>query len=171
MRNAIRKVSEGADNMDYPRLLKKLRWPVALLLLVCYASVSWAQTEPGQPPWAQERARLKMTLQEKDPAAFARATHATDRGVAAMNVAQLSIYTFNFGNQLGRIFTPGRADFPNPEGTDYQLIVRDLSGKVVMMEAPVTNSKHVLDRGNLEKGLYLLELRGDRIYRGRMIVE
>ena len=103
--------------MDYPRLLKKLRWPVALLLLVCYASVSWAQTEPGQPPWAQERARLKMTLQEKDPAAFARATHATDRGVAPMNVAQLSIYTFNFGNQLGRIFTPGRADFPNPEGT------------------------------------------------------
>jgi hypothetical protein len=103
--------------MDYPRLLRKLRWPVAMLLLVCYASVSWAQTEPGQPPWAEERARLKMTLQEKDPVAFARATHATDRAVAAMNVAQLSIYTFNFGNQLGRIFTPGRGDFPNPEGT------------------------------------------------------
>ena len=61
--------------------------------------------------------------------------------------------------------------FPNPEGTGYQLIVRDLSGKVVRMEAPVTNSKHELDRGNLEKGLYLLELRGDRIFRGRMVVD
>ena len=100
--------------MDYPRLLKMLRWPVAFLLLTCLASASWAQ---DQSSWADERAKLKMTLEEMGPTALARDADATDRAVAPMNVAQLQVYTYNMGIQLGRIFSSGRATFPNPDGT------------------------------------------------------
>lgn len=100
--------------MNYPRLLKMLRWPVAFLLLTCMASASWAQ---GQSSWADERAKLKMTLEEMGPEALVRDAGATDRAVSTMNLAQLSINTYNMGIQLGRIFSAGRADFPNPDGT------------------------------------------------------
>ena len=100
--------------MDYPRLLKMLRWPVAFLLLTCMASASWAQ---GQPDWAGERAKLKMTLEEMGPEALARDADATDRAVSTMNLAQLQVYTYNMGIQLGRVFSSGRGTFPNPDGT------------------------------------------------------
>ncbi len=100
--------------MDYPRLLKMLRWPVAFLLLTCMASASWAQ---DQSSWAEERAKLKMTLEDMGPEALSRDAAATDRAVAPMNLAQLQIYTYNMGIQLGRIFSAGRGTYPNPDGT------------------------------------------------------
>jgi len=100
--------------MDYPRLLKMLRWPVALMLLTCMASASWAQ---GQPGWAEERAQLKMTLEEMGPAALARGADATDRAVSVMDLSQLKVHTYNMGIQLGRIFSAGRGNFPNADGT------------------------------------------------------
>lgn len=100
--------------MDYPRLLKMLRWPVAFLLLTCMASASWAQTQSDR---AAERATLKMTLEEMGPEALARGADATDRAVSTMNVAQLQVYTYNMGIQLGRVFSSGRATYPNPDGT------------------------------------------------------
>lgn len=100
--------------MDYPRLLKMLRWPVALLLLTCMASASWAQ---GQPGWAEERAKLKMTLEDMGPEALARDADATDRAVSVMDLSQLKVHTYNMGIQLGRIFSAGRANFPNADGT------------------------------------------------------
>jgi len=103
--------------MDYPRLLRKLRWPAAALMLVCYASASWAQGGS----WQEEMARIKAPLEERDPAAFQqmlREAAATDRAVAAFDLAKLVVYTYNFGNAIsGRIFSSGRCHFPNPSGT------------------------------------------------------
>ncbi len=103
--------------MKYPRLLRKLRWPAALLLLVCYASASWAQGGS----WQEEMARIKAPLEERDPAAFQqmlREAAATDRAVAAMDLAKLVVYTYNFGNAIsGDIFSSGRCHFPNSSGT------------------------------------------------------
>ncbi len=100
--------------MDYPRLLKMLRWPVAFMLLTCMASASWAQ---GQPGWAEERAQLKMTLEDMGPTALARDADATDRAVSVMDLSQLKVHTYNMGIQLGRIFSAGRGNFPNADGT------------------------------------------------------
>ena len=103
--------------MDYPRLLRKLRWPAAMLMLVCYASASWAQGGS----WQEEMARIKAPLEERDPAAFQqmlREAAATDRAVAAFDLAKIVVYTYNFGNSIsGRIFSSGRCHFPNPSGT------------------------------------------------------
>ena len=61
--------------------------------------------------------------------------------------------------------------FPNPDGKEYTLLIRDLSGKVVFMTKPVMNERIILERGNLASGYYIIELRGDKIYRGKLVVE
>jgi len=62
-------------------------------------------------------------------------------------------------------------EFPNPYGMEYTLFIRDLSGKVVHTAEPVKNEKVILERGNLAQGYYIIELCGDKIYRGKLIVE
>ena len=61
-------------------------------------------------------------------------------------------------------------EFPNPESSEYRVTVRDLSGKVVMIELTVRN-RLVIERGDLNAGLYSIELAGKRIYRDRFIIK
>ena len=61
--------------------------------------------------------------------------------------------------------------FPNPEGKPYRMYLMDITGKVVRSEDNISTSIFYLDRGNLRKGLYLIELRGDKRYRGKLMVE
>ena len=61
--------------------------------------------------------------------------------------------------------------FPNQDEKEYRLMIMDLSGKVVRSVDHITTSTFILQRENLEKGLYLIELRGERIYRGRIVIE
>jgi len=61
--------------------------------------------------------------------------------------------------------------FPNPSNNFYKLIITDLSGKVVKLIPNINNSKIVLNRQNLSKGFYFLELRGPKIYKGKLIIQ
>jgi len=61
--------------------------------------------------------------------------------------------------------------FPNPEGKKYTLIVLNLAGKVVRKIEDITTSRFILNKENLTKGYYLIELRGDKVYRGKIVVE
>jgi hypothetical protein len=61
--------------------------------------------------------------------------------------------------------------FPNTDHSDYQLIIRDLSGKVVMTISKITENQIVISRRNLKAGYYSVEMMGDKIFRGKMIVE
>jgi hypothetical protein len=61
--------------------------------------------------------------------------------------------------------------FPNPEHSVYQLIIRDLAGKVVMMKADIMEENVNMERGNLKAGYYSVEIAGDHIYRGKLILE
>ncbi len=60
--------------------------------------------------------------------------------------------------------------FTNPENKSYRLNIIDLSGKVVR-SLEVNEPEFVLNRDNLEKGYYIIELRGDSLYRGKLIIE
>ncbi len=62
-------------------------------------------------------------------------------------------------------------EFPNQEGNEYTLFIRDLTGKLIHITAPVNNDKIILERGNLSSGYYIIELRGDKILRGKIIIE
>jgi len=61
--------------------------------------------------------------------------------------------------------------FPNPNGYHYRMYLIDLSGRVVRREDHITTEKFLLDKNGLEKGVYIIELRGERIYRGKLAIE
>jgi hypothetical protein len=47
----------------------------------------------------------------------------------------------------------------------------DLSGKILRDIDNISGSDYILERNDLEKGYYILELCGDKVYRGKIIVE
>ena len=47
----------------------------------------------------------------------------------------------------------------------------DLSGKTYINEDEITTSEYVLQKGDLKKGLYFVELRGPKIYRGKIVID
>ena len=61
--------------------------------------------------------------------------------------------------------------FNNPESDIYTLYITDLSGKLCRIVNDITTSEFVLERGDLEQGIYFLELRGPRIYKGKIVIE
>jgi len=61
--------------------------------------------------------------------------------------------------------------FPNPESSEYTLIIRNLSGRTVRIIDNITSSRYMLNKEDLANGYYLIELRGDKIYRGRFVIE
>jgi predicted outer membrane repeat protein len=61
--------------------------------------------------------------------------------------------------------------FANTDHSDYQMIVRDLSGKAVMTMSKITEDQVIINRGNLKAGYYSIEVTGEKIFRGKMIVE
>ena len=58
-------------------------------------------------------------------------------------------------------------NIPNPAQDKYRLTITDISGKVTRIIDNVTNSMIELERDNLSRGFYLIELRGDKIYQGK----
>ncbi|MBU0489320.1 MAG: T9SS type A sorting domain-containing protein, partial [Bacteroidetes bacterium] len=51
-----------------------------------------------------------------------------------------------------------------------EIKISDVTGKVVRT-VKFTNNQTVIERGDLKVGIYFVELRGERIYRGKLIVE
>ena len=61
--------------------------------------------------------------------------------------------------------------FTNPDNSRYNLLVYDVSGKLVYTEGYIFTDRVEFSREQLPAGLYIVELRGNRIYRGRMVIE
>jgi len=61
--------------------------------------------------------------------------------------------------------------FTNPEQDEYQLTVRDLTGKMVLIVNNITENKVVIESGNLKAGYYSVEVTGEKLYRGKLIIE
>ena len=62
-------------------------------------------------------------------------------------------------------------EIPNPDGNKYTLYIRDLTGKLCHIVNDISASEYVLERGNLNLGLYFIELKGPKVYRGKIIIE
>jgi len=61
--------------------------------------------------------------------------------------------------------------FHNPGNNSYTLRIRDLTGKVLRTREISGKTELTLDREGLENGYYLLELRGDKVFRGKIVIE
>ncbi|MFC2116009.1 right-handed parallel beta-helix repeat-containing protein [Bacteroidota bacterium] len=59
----------------------------------------------------------------------------------------------------------------NPDMGSYRMVIMDLAGKVVRIEDKIQSGRFTLFREDLEAGNYIIELKGQRIYRGRLAVE
>ncbi|MBU0764532.1 MAG: T9SS type A sorting domain-containing protein [Bacteroidetes bacterium] len=60
--------------------------------------------------------------------------------------------------------------FSNSHNTRYYLTVTDITGQVVFLDNNIREDHFILEKGNLTPGYYFVELRGNRIYRERVIV-
>ncbi|KPK80499.1 MAG: hypothetical protein AMS27_16965 [Bacteroides sp. SM23_62_1] len=61
--------------------------------------------------------------------------------------------------------------FDNPDGNHYSMYVTDLTGKVVYFEDNILTDQIEFSREGIPSGYYFVELRGTRLFRGRMIIE
>jgi hypothetical protein len=61
--------------------------------------------------------------------------------------------------------------FTNPVHSEYKLLVRDLAGKAVMIISKITEEEVIIQRSSLKAGYYSVEVVGEKIFRGKMIVE
>jgi len=69
------------------------------------------------------------------------------------------------------INTSAVIEFPNPENNAYDLILTDINGKTVKNFNDITGNKIIIKKGGLRKGIYFIELRGNKILRGKIIIE
>ena len=60
--------------------------------------------------------------------------------------------------------------FPNPNHSNYKLSVFSISGNKVFEQDNIKTDKIEFERGNLPKGIYLIELKGEKVFRGKMVV-
>jgi hypothetical protein len=60
--------------------------------------------------------------------------------------------------------------FENPGNEEYTLYIRDLGGKLVGIQRNITGEDIHLERGALKPGYYHVEIIGENIFRGKLIV-
>lgn len=60
--------------------------------------------------------------------------------------------------------------FENPKRNNYQLLVTDMSGKIVRTISDITGNQVIILRENLPQGFYMFELKGDKYYRGKVVI-
>jgi len=61
--------------------------------------------------------------------------------------------------------------FDNPEGSAYEVRINDITGKLVYSEANVTMDRIEINRNHLPGGYYFIQLKGNKLYRGVMVIE
>jgi bacillopeptidase F (M6 metalloprotease family) len=62
-------------------------------------------------------------------------------------------------------------EFDNPNHSNYKLSVFDISGAEVFERDNIVTNTIVFEKGNLEPGIYILEIKGERVFRGKMVVK
>jgi len=109
----------------------------------------------------------------------------TDNGTGNLHFEKQFLVTVNDGIEDGfnNVYAKNLKVYPNPfnssttikfsntEGNAFTLYVVDLTGKVCRIVPDITSSEYELEKGDLNAGVYFVELRGPRIFRGKLIIE
>jgi len=77
---------------------------------------------------------------------------------------QLLIYPNPFSNMT-------TIQFSNPDHSPYTLYITEITGKIVKVIDNITGDKTEFYRGNLPAGYYQAEMKGNRLFRGRIIIQ
>jgi hypothetical protein len=109
---------------------------------------------------------LELVTDSVDPGTGFQAIYSDEPLVATKYIETkgLRIYPNPFNNKT-------TIEFPNPERERYQLLMLSLTGRVVKHEYNIIEGHYELDRDGVPAGVYLLVLKGSKVYRGRVIIE
>jgi len=77
---------------------------------------------------------------------------------------KLSIYPNPMVNE-------SRIAFPNEKNENYRLVVVDASGRVVRIIENITNNNITINREQLKPGIHIINLEGEKIYKGKLLVK
>jgi len=64
-----------------------------------------------------------------------------------------------------------RVEFPNENHNTYRLVVIDASGRVVRIIENITNNNITINREQLKPGVHIINLEGEKIYKGKLLVK
>lgn len=69
------------------------------------------------------------------------------------------------------LVTESRIAFPNKDNEIYRLVVVDASGRVVRIIENITNNNITINREQLKPGIHIINLEGEKIYKGKLLVK
>jgi hypothetical protein len=78
-------------------------------------------------------------------------------------VLPMLIYPNPFNNET-------TISFDNTTNSSFTLNVTDVAGRTVLQKTNITGNKYIFNREGLNAGYYMIELRGENLYRGRIII-
>jgi len=113
----------------------------------CYSS-SLDRTQQG--PYSQSISNLDDNMIEV--------------GMASIELHPLNIYP-NPSNDIVNVA------FDNKNQTKYLMRMFNVTGQEVMRIENITDSKFVIENENLSSGYYTIELSGDKIFRGKIVLK
>jgi hypothetical protein len=61
--------------------------------------------------------------------------------------------------------------FPNPDNKLFRLNLYNINGQIVKTIPDVVGNRVIIEKSNLPKGIYFIELTGDKVYRGKIVIE
>ena len=130
----------------YYRVAGVLKYP-------CYPS---AGRKSGTGPYVHSLSNLDDNkLKESDSTTFVRSPLVSQG---------LLIYPNPFSDQTTIRFT-------NPKHSEYRMTIIDLTGKKIMLRDNIREESVQIYRNDLKPGYYIVELRGEKFFIGRMVVK
>ncbi|MBI4645094.1 MAG: T9SS type A sorting domain-containing protein [Bacteroidia bacterium] len=141
-------------------------------------STGWTLTDTP-PNWGQLWYRIAVV---KEAACYPTSTDKAQGGPYSQSFSNLDDNIANIG--IMEIELPGvlaiypnpftqqtTIVFSNPESSRYSLKISSLSGQKVRLIENITGESIRIDKGNLAPGCYMIDLRGDKVYRGKVVVK
>ncbi len=64
-----------------------------------------------------------------------------------------------------------KLEFPNKDNQKYRLIVIDATGKIVRIIENITGNNVIINREQLKPGVHIINLSGEKIYKGKLLVK
>jgi len=62
-------------------------------------------------------------------------------------------------------------NFPNPNQSNYTLSLFNTSGSKALEKHNIQSDKIEFERGNLPNGVYIVEIKGEKVFRGKLIIK
>jgi len=162
---------EGFNYSEYRIFRGKTLYDLFEIRTISSNSKSW--TDPD-PPSGQVFYRVEVVKEEP---CFPTKYKALEYGSTVSNYDEetietiipyhdpsITIYPNPFNNRT-------KIEFPNLDNHPYRMIITDLTGKVVRTFGQTTGSEIVLERRGLQPGIYFVELQGNNIYKGKLVIE